>query len=213
MQWNFFALSNNRSFSFASNCTLSADYFASVKHGFFCSIKKGISGHQLTIHLKELFPILDTVSIAHYPCGDIIRFKPHSPLFIVNQEWVLTENKQLFKKSFFASSAIEGIAQINISDKYLGASADVLCRLLSNIPTHCIDRYDWNYMSDNCIRLTDKNDNNFTVVYSSDRVISPLMLSQCEAVKNNIVKYEEINKSATWIVDIRFANYIVAYKA
>src|SRR5690606_31199863 len=96
MQWNFFALSNNRSFSFASNCTLSADYFASVKHGFFCSIKKGISGHQLTIHLKELFPILDTVSIAHYPCGDIIRFKPHSPLFIVNQEWVLTENKQLF---------------------------------------------------------------------------------------------------------------------
>lgn len=213
LRWSFFTHCRASDFLFIINPSLSSLCCSSIESEFLRSFEKKNSDSDAIAQVKKLFSIVQSVSIAYQPTGGVVNVSAYKPVYVVNNTSVLMENNDIVDLSLFAQSVLDDLPPVVASQDFLVHNSGCLLQLLRRLPPQWSQFYECECISEYCIRLKDKVNPQFVVVYSEDQVISAHMLDQCEAVKKDIIKQGMLDKNVSWVADIRFANYIVAYKA
>jgi hypothetical protein len=137
---------------------------------------------------------------------------PYKPCCCINDNLVLTENHQLVQKNLFAQHSLDALTHITIAPEYLSKAADFVPSLLSSLPADFGDAYNLEVYNEHCVRLIDKQDDNFTIMTylykNMEHVFDKYIL-----IKKTMSESKNMHKNTAWIADVRFADYIVMYKA
>lgn len=213
LRWSFFTHCRASDFLFITDQSLSSLCCSSIESEFLHSFEKKNLDFDAIAQVKKNFPIVRSVSIAYQPTGSVVNVAVYKPVYAVNNTSVLMENNQIVDQSLFAQSVLDDLPGVVASQDFLVRNSGCLLKLLRQLPSQWNEFYECECIDEYCISLKDKVNPQFVVVYSEDQVVSAHMLDQCEAVKKDIIKHGMLDKNVSWIADIRFANYIVAYKA
>lgn len=213
LRWSFFTHCRAYDFLFITDQFLSSECRSSLKAEFLHSFEKKNSDFDAIVQIKKSFPVVSSVSIAYRPAGAVVNVTTRRPVYTVNDSFVLTDNNDIVDRLFFAQSVLDDLPCVTVSQNFLAHNADSLLSLLQQLPAQWVESYECECVDEYCIRLKDKVNPRFVIVYSEDQVVSAHMLDQCESVKKDIIKHGMLDKNVSWVADIRFANYIVAYKA
>jgi hypothetical protein len=213
LRWCFFTHCRAYNFLFIADPFLSSVCCSSLESEFLHCFEKKNSGLDVAVYVKKKFPIIRSVSVSYQPTVALVNIAVYKPIYMINDSLVLTENNDLVEKTLFAESVLGDLPCVTASQNFLASNAGSLSNLLQKLPVQWAESYDCDCVSEYCIRLTDKFNSRFVIVYSEDQIVSAHMLDQCESVKKDIIKHGMLDKNVSWVADIRFANYIVAYKA
>lgn len=192
---------------------LSDDYFSSFNAALAGLLNNNISAQALIAQLKEQFPILKTIAVSYQPYATHIMISAHEPVCCINNSLILTTNHELFPKNVFSTSAISGVSSVTVFPDSMINAPLFVSSLLQGLPCGVDSAYKLELVNEHCVCFVDKEQPNFTIVSSIAQEKSPMLLSQCESVKQTITAKRGFDKGAKWIADTRFAHYIVAYKA
>jgi len=212
MRWNCSARGKNESFSFVIDAALSTDCYSALNHEFSASVQKNSADADIITSIKKTFSVVKSISIAYCPSGALVKIVAHKPVLIVNDLFVMADNNELFARSFFSDYSLAGLPCVSVAQESMSEIICLLPDLLRTLPEDFTVTYDVYCIDKNCIKLTDKNNSQFTIIFSADQSISESIFAHCEKVKKNIMGQGSFDKGALWAADIRFANYIVAYK-
>lgn len=213
LRWSFSTHCRAYKFLFITDPSLSGACCSSLEDEFLHSFEKKNSDFDTIAQLKKNFSVVSSVSIEYRPTGGVVNIAAHKPLHLVNDSFVLTENNEIIEPSLFAQSVLDELPCVMAGQNFLQDASGSLLKVLRQLPARWFERYECDCCDSYCIRLRDKTNPCFVIVYSGDQVVSTHMLDQCEAVKNDVIKHGMLDKDVAWVADIRFANYIVAYKA
>ena len=213
LRWCFFTHCRACDFLFIIEPSLSSVCCSSLEAEFLRSFEKKNSDLDAIAQIKKKFPVVRSLSVSYKPTGALVSISVHKPVHTVNDSCVVTENNEIVEQSFFAKSVLDDLPCVTASQDFLSRNSGSLLKLLQQLPPQWADLYECDCVDEYCIRLKDKIDSRFVIVYSQDQVVSAHMLDQCELVKKDIIKHGMLDKNVSWVADIRFANYIVAYKA
>jgi hypothetical protein len=191
---------------------LANDYFASIKSSVHNSLKNGSSADAIIAQLKKKYPLLNKITIAYRPTGIYIKMLPHEPMCCVNDDSVFTKNHALFPKDFFNEDALARIAQITVAPEYVPKIATFI-PFLDTLSTDFFQHYTIELNNEHYVRLTDTQNERFAILTGVEQKKLPQLLEQCSLIKENIIERKGFDKGAAWITDIRFSDYIIAYKA
>jgi hypothetical protein len=191
---------------------LSDDYFSSIKISVQQLLDENCGAHSLIARLKNTFPILNKIVVAYRPCGIYVMTYAHKPLCCVNDEFVLTINNELFPQNAFAEHSLDSIVHITVAERCLSKVSTLIPSLLQELPTGFNDSYNLEVVNEHCVRLVDKQENNFSIMALAEQKNLSSLLAHCAKVKKNISERKDFSKGAAWIADVRFADYVVAYR-
>jgi len=213
MKWYSVSLCMTNNFSIKSD-----DFFSISSQSDFIDqlslcVQKKKSIKETVYDLKNTFLHIKNISIVYRPTNCIVTINSYKPICILNEKFILLDNKSIFDKSLFTESEIIELPSILISQEIINEAPLLISQLLHNIPISIYTTHIVRIITKNHVTLTDKNNMKFSIVCSSDQYIPPSMFDQCEMVKKNIITHGLLNKNVAWIADVRFANYIVTYKA
>ena len=212
LRWSFFTHCRAYDFLFVTDPSLSSVCCSSLEVDFLHGFEKKKSGFDAAMYVKKNFPVVNSISISYQPTGSVVNISVHKPVYAVNDVFVLTENNDIVEQSFFTQLVFDDLPCVKVGQHLLDNSG-LLLQLLGQLPAQWADLYECDCVDEYSIRLKDKTDPRFVILYSEDQVVSAHMLDQCELVKKDIIKHGMLDKDVSWVADIRFANYIVAYKA
>lgn len=213
LRWCFFTHCRAYNLLFIIDPSLSSVCCSSLESEFLHGFEKKNLGFDVAVQVKKKFPIVRSVSVSYQPTVALVNIAVHKPMYMINDSLVLTENNDIVEKTFFAEPVLGDLPCVTVSQNFLASNAGLLFNMLQQLPEQWAASYDCDCVSEYCIRLIDKVNSRFVIVYSQDQIVSAHMLDQCESVKKDIIKHGMLDKNVSWVADIRFANYIVAYKA
>ncbi|TET05876.1 hypothetical protein E3J79_03740 [Candidatus Dependentiae bacterium] len=166
--------------------------------------------------LKDTFPFIKVVTIAHLATGTVaIHLTIYKPIIRINNNLVLLESgvlelQQLFKYDIIASLPTVSVHESVCTDSRL-TSDFYTC--LSAISPHLFKEYEINWHNKHELWLTDKNQHSFKILCDIYSISNEQKLRLCKKLKEEIKGKKEVllNKSKTWIADIRFDNQIIVF--
>lgn len=205
----FFSVAEYR---FIQTGLLSDDYFSSIKTHASQLFDDNYSAHAIIASLKKEFSVLNKVAIAYRPCGVYVMTYAHKPVCCINDALVCTVNNELFSKNTFTVDALADVSRITVAQDHTSKISSFVSSLLSELPPYFNENYDLEVINEHCMHFIDKKEQRFTVVSSVTQKRISYLLAQCESVKKNIIERKGFDKGVKWVADIRFADYIVAYK-
>jgi len=212
LRWNSAPFFSVKEYRCVQTGFLSDDYFSSIKTCVGQLVDQNYSAHTVIAHLKKNFPVLSKIVVAYRPLAVCVKMHAHKPVCCINDTFVLTTDNQLFPKNSFALNSLAPIAHITVAQECVIKTTSLISPLLRELPSDFHELYDLELMNEHCVYLTDKQDRQFTIVSSAVQRNIPILLAQCMSVKKNIGERKGFDKGVKWIVDTRFADYIVAYK-
>lgn len=192
---------------------LSDEYFSFFNSALTDLINDNSSAETLIVQLKEQFSVLKTIVVAYRPCMTHVMISVHEPVCCINNSLVLTAHHELFPKNVFSASVIADIPNVAVFQDSMTNAPLFVSSLLQGLPCGINCTYKLELVNEHCVHFVDKEQPNFTIVSSIAQEKSPMLLSQCESVKQIINARKGFDKGAKWIADTRFVHYIVAYKA
>jgi len=84
--------------------------------------------------------------------------------------------------------------------------------LLCELPSDFNQDYNLEFINERHICLRSKQEKNFSIIACAAQDKLSCLLTQCAIVKKNISERKGFNEKAKWVTDVRFADYIIAYK-
>ena len=193
--------------------SLSDSHFSAINTTLAGLLTDNFSAHGIIDRLKKEFPVVDTITISYRPLAVHVALSAFHPVCCINNSFVLTENNELFSKDIFSARAISDIAEVAVLPDHMTDVPLFVLSLLQGLPGGINQSYNCELINEHCVRLIDKKQSNFTIVSAVAQEKSPMLLAQCESVKQAIAQRGGFDKGVKWIADTRFAHYIVAYKA
>ena len=183
-----------------------------VKNAYVECKKMNMSDARALLYLKQKFPFIKELSFAYCPSGNSIKLTLYTSLCCVNDNLLLTENTQLIDRSFFTDAACSDLRTMTVSQEGLSNPEHIIQAFYAISSLVGYD-YTIDFKNKYAVHVSEKNDPYFSIVYSSEQQIAPVMLDYCEKIKKDIVVHNEHHKKRAWVADMRFNNYIVAYGA
>lgn len=206
-----FILFSTKNVHCIQSSTLSDDYCTSIKNHAHRLLEKNYSAHHIITQLKKEYPLLNAITIAYRPCGTYIMLHARKPLSCINTDQVFADDHELYPKDFFAHHSIDSLAHMTIAQEYISKTALMVPELLNALPSQFNDTYNLELLHEHYVHLIDKQDKNFSIIASIGQKKLPELLMHCSRIKKNLSERKNFNKSQ-WIMDTRFAEYIIAYK-
>jgi hypothetical protein len=191
---------------------LSDDYFSTINSVVANLCKERCAAHVIIDRLQQQFLALKKVVIAYRPSGIRVMISAHEPICMVNNAHVLTHNNELFDKNIFAAGALVDIPEISVMQNNVVTTPGYISHLLHTLPSDVYHAYNLE-LTHECIRFTDQQQPQFTILSCVTQDKLPQLLAQCMVIKNSIDEKKGFDKGIKWVADTRFAHYIVAYKA
>ncbi len=200
------------SYRFIQTGVLSDDYFSSVTMYATQLLNDNYSTHGFITQLKKKFAVLDKIDVAYRPCGTYIMMHTDKPLCCINQDQILTVHNQLFPKDYFSYPLLDSLSHVTIAENCFSKIVPLIPSLLSELPADFNQTYDLELLNEHCLYMRNKQEKTFNIIATAtQKKLSPL-LAQCALVKKKLAERKDFNAKTNWIADIRFADYIIAYK-
>lgn len=192
---------------------ISDAYFSSIKTcvGQLLGDNNG-DASALIKNLKNTFPLLSKIIVAYRPCGTYVMTYAHKPVCCINDDLILTDQHELFPKNSFAAHACDSIAHISVAQECVSKVSALVPSLLRELPSYFNETYDLELVNERYVRLVDKQEKNFSIMAFATQKNLGELLAHCGTVKKIISERKGYDKKSTWINDIRFKDYVVAYK-
>ena len=105
------------------------------------------------------------------------------------------------------------IPAISVADSSVTSVAHFLPDIFNALPSDFNTLYNLDFINEHCVRLVDKNNPHFAIVFATEQKNCQQLLERCQVVQNSLSSRGAFNRGMEWIADARFAHYIVAYKA
>lgn len=171
--------------------------------------------------IRQQFPFIESIAITLLP-NNIMQYTIHAakPCCIVNQELAFTHNNTLVNKQIFTPTHIQNLPAIFIDEIALQKEQD-LCGLqdcITNLLPSLFAEYTVAWYSPIHMRLYDKSQPQFSIIFSADHLPDTRTISACTTLKQNLpppkrnrfTKNRQSN-NGNWAADIRFNNQIILY--
>ena len=213
LRWNFVAYCMQKPYTFIFSDVIAQDYCNEIRTEFFQCTKRYITDKESITYLKKACPIIKNVSIVYKPLEIIVTIVGYDPLCVINQELIFADNSILLEKRFFSLQEIVDVPVIGVFPESMENVLPVLPRILAEFSYDMQKNYNFYCVNNNEMRLTDKRQVNHSIICDGDHFFSDELMHQCNMVKKIIVNDGLCKKDISWIIDTRFAHYIVAYKA
>lgn len=213
LRWNFATYCMQKPYTFIFNDVIAQDYCNEIRTEFFQCVKRGVIDKESIAHLKRTCPIIKYIFINYKPLGVIVKVIGYDPLCIVNQELVFADNNALLEKRFFSLQEMVNVPAIDVTAESMDNALRTLPQFLTHFSHDIQKNYAPYFVHNNEIIFTDKQHTNYSIICCADQFLSDELMHQCDAVKKIILNDGLYKKNVSWIVDTRFAHYIVAYKA
>jgi len=171
--------------------------------------------------IQQQFPFIESIAIALLP-NNILQYSiaVAGPCCIVNQELAFTKNNNLVNKQIFTPTRIQNIPTMLVDEvalqKEQGLHSFQQC--VTELPRSLFTDYDVAWFNPMHLRLYDKNQPRFSIVFSVDRLPDTRTITACSSIKQNLPsanknRHEKRGRSnaSSWAADIRFNNQIILY--
>jgi len=189
------------------------DYFSSITTYATQLLDENPGTHAFITQLKKNFSVLDKIEVAYRPCGTYIMMHAYKPLCCINQDQILVLHSQLLPKTYFSDHVLDHLARVAVSENCLSKIVPLIPSLLSELPLDFKQTYDLELCNEHCLYMRNKQEKNFSIIaVATQKKLAPL-LAQCVLVKKKLTERKDFNEKTNWVADIRFADYIIAYKA
>lgn len=171
--------------------------------------------------IRQQFPFIESLHIALLP-NHMLHYTIHAakPCCMVNQELVFTKNSTLVHKQLFTQLSIQGLPTIFVDEIALQKEQGLrgLQQCITQLSHTLFVDYKVAWINAMHVRLYDKNQPHFSIVFSTDRLPDTRILTACTSIKQDISSLkkntgEKRGRSSIshWAADIRFNNQIVLY--
>lgn len=191
---------------------ISDDHFSSIKACVSQLLDDNCDAPALIKNLKNTFPVLNKIIVAYRPCGTYVMTYAYKPVCCINDDLILTDKNELFSKNSFAPHAYDSIAHVTVAQECLSKVSLLVPSLLRELPSDFNITYNLELFNERCVRLTDKQEKNFSIMASAQQKNLSSLLAHCSSVKKIISGRKGYDKNSMWINDVRFKDYVVAYK-
>lgn len=133
------------------------------------------------------------------------------PLYILNTDFVITENKQVVPRSLYTTECNKNIPTISVPSYAQHSLLDNLClEMLQKIPQKIYDLYRFEWINECDAFLYHKNNSNFIIRCNNNAIPTEELVKYCQQIQD---EYTHLNiiKNHQLIADIRFADQIILY--
>ncbi len=219
--------------SYATLCTVHTLTFC-INDQITCAEKHAIMNfiHALHEHnttqvadnilpIQQQFPFITSITIALLP-NNIMQYTMDiaNPCCIVNQELAFTKNNTLVSKHIFTPTSIQNLPTVLVDEVALQKDHGLLSfqQCVTALPSSLFTDYNVAWFNPMHVRLFDKTQPQFSIVFSVDRLPDARAITACTSIKHNLPspnknRYKKKGQSNTsnWAADIRFNNQIVLY--
>jgi len=192
---------------------LSSDYSACIDNALKEMIDKNISAPELIKELKIVFPVLNKIIISYLPTGMHITISAYEPVCCINDMLIMTVENMVFPKNIFSEISLVNIPTITVLQEDMINLSSCVSSLLYTLPCDFNQLYDLELIDEYFVRLIDKQDPHFIIMFMANQEKLSWLCDQCTLVKQYIVERAGFNKGVKWVADTRFADYIITYKA
>lgn len=177
----------------------------------------GLSDKDSINALMKQFLAIKNILINYFPFETVIKIVAHKPCYLINNAFVFTDNNAIVSHSFFSLSVVEDLFSVTVADHVLNDSAlmaHVFEQASEGVLSTC-NVGNFVLTSKNKISASFNDDPHFTIVYTAHQTVPPTLFDSYKQIKDSLLREGLLEKSTSiqWVLDIRFAHFIVAYKA
>lgn len=213
LRWNSASFFSSQQHSCVHDTILSDEYITTINSAVVELLGNNFSADEIIYQLQQQFPILKKIVIAYQPKNIRVTLSAYKPLCSINNVCALTTQQDIFPKNIFSPEIIEQVPHIMVMQDDVKNVTEFISRLLETLPSDIFSAYNIELLHEHCVRLTDKQQQKFTIISSAIQEKLPHLVSQCSAIKHIIAERKDFDKATKWVADTRFAHYIVTYKA
>jgi hypothetical protein len=181
--------------------------------GYHADKAEKIPDKDIIKNLVVLFPGIKNISMSYFPLATVIKISAHQPWYIINNSDVMLANHCMVSSSFFSPSLREILLSATIAPALIN-SPEVIVQAFERLSQMSQTSGDFGgitMLNKNKICVSFKDDPYCTIVYATDVVIPQTLCDHYAQIKNTFL-YEK-SMPTKWVLDVRFAHFIVAYKA
>jgi len=171
--------------------------------------------------IQQQFPFIEFITIALLP-NNIMQYTIDiaDPCCIVNQELAFTKNNTLVSKHIFTPTSIQNLPTVLVDEVALQKDQGLLSfqQCVTQLSHSLFTDYNVAWFNPMHVRLYDKQQPQFSIVFSIDRLPDARAITACTTIKQNLPspkknRYQKKGRSnaSIWAADIRFNNQIVLY--
>ncbi len=210
---NIFSLNMCHNFFVKSDELLSSHGMALLQDQLaLCACNKQTL-HDTIQEIKKTIPCIKSLSISYCPHGCVVHVTAHKPQCIINDSLIFAQGEHLLSRSFFSEQEIIGLPSLSIKHEDMPCLKNVISQSLRTLPIHLYDTHSVHLENNHTILSSDKTNKHFRMIHSIDQYITQELFDHYERIKNHIVSHETVAENVVWMIDVRFANYIVTYRA
>jgi hypothetical protein len=163
--------------------------------------------------IQEKFCVIKNIELS-YAANGILNLNIYSnkPKFILNDKYVLSENKIIFEKSLFSKNFLNDCKPVTLnSDEITNEIEDSFRQMIFSFPEKYFQEYELIRESRAKSYLLDKTNKNFSILFNDFVVPDDRLLAYCSYIKNELQARGEFNRKVkkNWFADIRFEDQIV----
>lgn len=173
------------------------------------------------LSIQQQFPFVTSIAITRLP-HNIMQYTIHvaEPCCMINQELAFTKNNTLVHKNIFTPTTMHSLPTMFVDEVALQKEQGMLNlqQCVTELPHTLFNDYKIAWFNPMHLRLYDKNQPNFSIVFSVDRLPDEQTITACTTIKQNLPspkknRYEKKGHAnmSSWAADIRFNNQIVLY--
>lgn len=171
--------------------------------------------------IRQQFPFIESLHIILLP-NHMLQYtiQVAKPCCMINQELVFTKNSTLVHKQVFTSASIQHLPTIFVDEIALQKEQGLygFPQCIAKLSQTLFVDYKVTWINAMHVRLYDKNQPEFSIIFSTDRLPDAHILTACTAIKQDILSLKKNtgerkrrSNVSNWAADIRFNNQIVLY--
>ena len=191
---------------------LSDECCASIEHAVAELAGKRAGACAIIGGLQKKFPVIRKVAITYNPHEAQIAVHAHRPRSVVNDLFVFTCHDHIFPKAEFSDFSISRVPAVYVCQESMPRASQLLSAAFAQLPATFYSTHDLVIGDKHCLQLKDREQPCFSIKITADQPICAATLLQCEHIKKTMTEKKAFDKKAEWVADVRFADYVIAYK-
>jgi len=206
--------------------------FINVHNNFkYCSL--GV----ISKKIKEQFKCVKSIEAFQLANGVLnLNFTVYVPKFVINKNYVMTENKSLFKKNIFEQEALLECMGLKITNfDFESGISDACMQMIFGLPKVCFEKYNITRESETRSYMRNMQQSNFIILFSDELFPDENILIGCDELKKRLGEQGAFDAKpslrqgfggrhawtpckagrkakARWVADVRFKDQIVLCK-
>lgn len=163
--------------------------------------------------IQENFCVIKNIELFNAANGILkLNIYSNKPKFILNDSYVLAENKAVFEKNLFAKQSLKDCNHVTLNNcEITNEVEDSFKNMIFSFSEKYFQEYE--LIRDSCFKsyMIDKSDKNFRILFNDFLLPDDNILAYCSYIKNELQARGEFNRKMkkNWVADIRFDGQIV----